>query len=513
MATRSLWWSVVLATLVSACGGGGGGSNPPAPPADTTAPTVVSVTPASSATNVPVSGIKMTLTFSEAINCSALPSDAVVLTGPAGSVSGTLACASPEVTFTPTDKLFYASSYTATQRGVADSSGNRSLPLTVSFTTAKPAVTGAKVYTANMLGMNPEANMGNAVSVMDPVAGAVTRQIDFGSKPGYQVSYGRLAIDPATATVYLAPMAGFALYRLDLETDAPLPFIILDTKEQPTFIHGMQGLALSEKAVCLALDRRGFVGYYWQNKLRCYDRFTQEEVFKSQNDFVADETRTPTSLLYAPERKKFYVVSAARSAFFIESPDACCGRDGYAPGTIGRVTEIDAETYRVERTFSVGSAPMAADLDRTGGKLYVANTGDRTLSVIDLAKGTVMTTALPSFSGQYQRPASLTLDREKGRVYLADDVAQVIVLDLATLQEINRITLGDGATPGNTALLSGKLYVANYKKNVWYRSNTVAIVDRDTLAVTKKIATMSGSTNPEFRDNMPWGLAVYDPNQ
>ena len=104
------------------------------PPTDTTPPTVTARTPAVGATGVPTS-TAVTATFDETLQNGTA---AVSLSGPTGSVAGTLAydAASRRATFTPAAGLAGSTTYTATVSGAKDPAGNTMQAVTWTFTTA-----------------------------------------------------------------------------------------------------------------------------------------------------------------------------------------------------------------------------------------------------------------------------------------------------------------------------------------------------------------------------------------
>lgn len=115
-----------------------------ATPADTTAPTVTSVTPASQASNVGTA-INVTASFSETLATSTVTTTNFTVTSSAGAVAGTVAYdnASRTASFTPSADLANSTVYTATLRGgstgIKDAAGNALVTnYTWSFTTAAP---------------------------------------------------------------------------------------------------------------------------------------------------------------------------------------------------------------------------------------------------------------------------------------------------------------------------------------------------------------------------------------
>lgn len=123
--------------------------------ADTTAPTITSLVPANSSTNVAI-GAPVTVTFNETMTASTITTSTILLRTAAGvQVAASISYngATNTATLTPTSPLVFSTTYTATVRGgfpgVKDLAGNAlALDVTATFTTAAapdtapPTVTG-----------------------------------------------------------------------------------------------------------------------------------------------------------------------------------------------------------------------------------------------------------------------------------------------------------------------------------------------------------------------------------
>ena len=87
--SRGLTWSMalLLTAMVTACGGGGGdgGRDPILGAPGALAPTVIAVTPARDATNVPTNTRLITATFNKAMDPATLTTGSFTLACPAGS--------------------------------------------------------------------------------------------------------------------------------------------------------------------------------------------------------------------------------------------------------------------------------------------------------------------------------------------------------------------------------------------------------------------------------------------
>ena len=134
---------LVVSLIVAGCGGSSN-TNTQAPP-----PTVSATTPAASATGVAIIST-LTATFSETMDAATISGATLTLSGPEGSVAGTVtySTASNTATFTPSANLNFSTEYTATISTGATSSSGTALAANYSwsFTTAPaPAPTVSTV--------------------------------------------------------------------------------------------------------------------------------------------------------------------------------------------------------------------------------------------------------------------------------------------------------------------------------------------------------------------------------
>jgi len=111
---------------------------------DSTAPTVVALSPASGAVNVPVNA-RLAALVSEPVAALSVGTGALTLNGPGGPVAGTIALSADRRTlnFTPAAPLSPSTLYTASASGFADRSGNLVVPTSWSFTTLASATADA----------------------------------------------------------------------------------------------------------------------------------------------------------------------------------------------------------------------------------------------------------------------------------------------------------------------------------------------------------------------------------
>ncbi len=151
------------------------------------------------------------------------------------------------------------------------------------------------------------------------------------------------------------------------------------------------------------------------------------------------------------------------------------------------VIQVDATTYKVVRTFPLGKENGPHGMRYAHGKLYVANMGSKSMSVVTVADGQVTNVPMGSMAAQ----VAVTRDDKYIFVSLIDN-KEVVRYDVKTKQ-ITRIPLPEGAqgpiqlyaTP-DTKLL----YVAD-QGGVMERpvSDKVYVIDIATSKVINTITT------------------------
>ena len=187
------------------------------------------------------------------------------------------------------------------------------------------------------------------------------------------------------------------------------------------------------------------------------------------------------------------------------------------------VSVIDTTTYKLidtnpslsgTQSISVGSSPSALALG-PGGRLYVANTGSNTVSVIDTTTSNyTLIDANPKLKGTQSisvgtSPSALALGAD-GRLYVANrGSSSVSVIDTnAGSVNYNKVikTITVGANPNSVAVSpDGSLaYVAN-------ANDTVSVIDTRTNAVVRTITINSVAGNPDthYVSVSPDGNRIY----
>ena len=156
---------------------------------------------------------------------------------------------------------------------------------------------------------------------------------------------------------------------------------------------------------------------------------------------------------------------------------------------------IDANSSIFSTDISVGSSPSALALSADGKRLYVANTGSNTVSVIDTTTYNRIDANPNIFSKDISvgtSPSALALGPD-GRLYVANRGSNTVsVIDTTTNKLIDtnpNITgiqsISVGSTPSALALSGTQLYVANRG------SNTVSVINTSSYSVTNTITVGS----------------------
>ncbi|MGH6841296.1 MAG: YncE family protein, partial [Methylocella sp.] len=145
-----------------------------------------------------------------------------------------------------------------------------------------------------------------------------------------------------------------------------------------------------------------------------------------------------------------------------------------------QISIIDAKTFVRKSIVKVGAHPFGVTIDPQGARAYTANVEGDDVSVVDLAGGTLVGSAKAG-----KRPYAVAL--AKGRGFSTDQYGGTVsVFDLATLQPVKRISVGDYPEGIETSADGNSVYVVN-----WF-SNEVWEIDAWTLKVTAKMPAGDG---------------------
>jgi YVTN family beta-propeller protein len=157
------------------------------------------------------------------------------------------------------------------------------------------------------------------------------------------------------------------------------------------------------------------------------------------------------------------------------------------------------DDYSVVSTITVGSAPQSLVANPASTRIYVMNTGDNTVSVIDVANNNVVATIPVGISPRYA-----VVNIYGTRVYVSNLGGNSIsVIDTSSNTVISNISIGAplGMVLNST---STRLYVVNQ-----INDGTVSIIDTDT---NKIISTVAVGNNPAFITLSPDETKFYVTN-
>jgi hypothetical protein len=182
---------------------------------DTTAPLVSFTAPAGADASVAINR-KIVATFNEAMAPATIVAANVLVTGPAGSVPGTVtyAAASGAATFTPASDLASSASYTVTVKGVAgveDLAGN---PMAADFVWTFDTAAAPDTLAPRISSVNP-ANLATGVPLDKRVNATFTEAMDpltivtanFSLKTGGAPVTGTIAYDALNNIATITPLA------------------------------------------------------------------------------------------------------------------------------------------------------------------------------------------------------------------------------------------------------------------------------------------------------------------
>ena len=151
-------------------------------------------------------------------------------------------------------------------------------------------------------------------------------------------------------------------------------------------------------------------------------------------------------------------------------------------------------------SIPVGTHPAHVVVDREGRRAFVTNSGDDTVSIVDLARKTVLRSVS---TGRY--PHGLRINPNGGEAYVANvEDGTVSVLDTLALVEVARIPVGAAPVQVGFTPDGERLYVSLRDEN------RVAVIDTRTREVLARIEV---GRNPIQVHATPDGRYVYVANQ
>ena len=163
------------------------------------------------------------------------------------------------------------------------------------------------------------------------------------------------------------------------------------------------------------------------------------------------------------------------------------------------VSVINVATNTVVTTVTVGSGPDGVAVSPDGSRVYVANWNQGTVSVIDTATNTVASTVTVG-SG----PNGVAVNPDESRVYVANNGDHTVsVIDVSTNTVAATVPVGNG--PWGVAInpTGSRVYVANLL------DGTVSVIETSFNLV---VATLTVGSNPQGVTVHPEGTRVYVAN-
>lgn len=200
------------------------------------------------------------------------------------------------------------------------------------------------------------------------------------------------------------------------------------------------------------------------------------------------------------------IAADGKQLFAVGNPASTAhGHDkgAHAAGEVtGRLLVLDSAKLSAGAIASiqVGRHPAHVVVDRSGRRAFVTNSGDNTVTVIDLARKNIVR-SVPT--GRY--PHGLRISPDGRELYVANvEDGSVSVVDTQSLKEVDRIPVGRapvqvGFTPDGT-----RVYVSLRDENA------VALID---TASREKIGTVAVGRGPIQVHATPDGRFFYVANQ
>lgn len=158
-------------------------------------------------------------------------------------------------------------------------------------------------------------------------------------------------------------------------------------------------------------------------------------------------------------------------------------------GTISIFTRASATQDYRQTVVPVGPGPEGFDVTPDGKELWAANSGDGSVSIVDIATKKVTQT----FPVGAKRSNRLKFTPDGKRALISDLTSgELIVVDVASHKDIKHLNVGRGVAGTLITPDGSRVYMAATTDN-W-----VAVVDLKTLEVTSHISTGTGP------DGMDW---------
>jgi len=221
---------------------------------------------------------------------------------------------------------------------------------------------------------------------------------------------------------------------------------------------------------------------------------------------------TPTVLtvgLHAGSRPVGLASTATNIVYVVNS-----GANSVCPNT-GSLSLINTSTLAVSNTVCVGVNPGPIVQLPNGGKVYVANQGDNSISVFNPASQSIVATITPA-NGLHQNPISLVASADGTFLYVVNQgngtsPSMLDIIYTVTDAIGASVPLGVSPTYGSLDTRLNRLYVTNTGSN----SLTVFDVSNVSLGANPAIptlATVTVGSAPVSVAALPNGINLYVAN-
>jgi len=284
----------------------------------------------------------------------------------------------------------------------------------------------------------------NSLVIVDPVSLTIVARVPVGIDP-HEVSVS----DDGKIAYISNYNNGNTISRVDLVAQKPLSPIDLGALKAP---HGLE-----------------FVGgklYFTAEGAKVVGRY---DPATEKIDWVIGTGQDRTHMVIATKDLKTVMTSNVSS------------------GTISIIEQAPPRQGRGAPDWEVTNVPVGHgsegfDLTADGKELWVANAGDKTISVIDVAAKKVVAT-LPSTSSANR--LKITLD---GKYAFVSDLGgtEMLIIDVATRKPYKRLTMG-GSSEGLLMSPDGTHVYTTFNDR-----DSVAVIDLKTLTVVGEVKTGRG---------------------
>jgi YVTN family beta-propeller protein len=163
-------------------------------------------------------------------------------------------------------------------------------------------------------------------------------------------------------------------------------------------------------------------------------------------------------------------------------PVALLNDSGAALTPSTQLSALSHLEHAVLRAITVGRAPRAVAVGEQTHRVFVANAGDNSLSVLDTRTGAVLRTIAVGAA-----PAAVTVDEPTRRVFVAEAGANSVrVLDARTGATLHTVHVGAAPTAVAVDVLTARVFVANSG------DNSVSLLDAHSGAFLRTIRMGAG---------------------